>query len=352
MSQKRTVFIIAAFFMFALLMSACTLESAPHPWDSDLFENIGTPLEFTQDTPHGHLAIQYLTYMNDYLPARLPFSCQEKEAAVWIAQMLLAMGYTWDDIRVQQFVNDWDDISEWVQVRGKQPRNYSQNVILTVPGQSEQIIVVGAHYDSTIQSQFYSSQCHPGASDNASGTALLLESAQRMRYIDNYYTIVYIFFGAHEVGMIGGLYYVDALSEAEQDNILMMINADALLEGSYLMYQVNFNEEYRPSSSAIVDAWHDMVKALYDLHGIELIHFRGDGIGILPSDQTSFYEVGIPVVIFIGLDRHERGFLPRGTNHTPRDCLHYINENWPGKVDRAMLAYSLLLEAMLLHRYE
>ena len=110
---------------------------------------------------------------------------------------------------------------------GTRASRISQNIILTVPGLSDEAIVVGAHYDSVL---------YPGASDNASGVALLLESAQRMLNIDNYHTIVYVFFGGEEVGLVGSTYYVSSLSEQDHDNILFMVNADVLIEGPYLVY--------------------------------------------------------------------------------------------------------------------
>ena len=103
----------------------------------------------------------------------------------------------------------------------------SQNVVLTVPGASERTIIVGAHYDSPPD---------PGTSDNASGVALLMESAKRMMDYDNYYTIRYIFFGAEEVGLVGAAWNLHQMSEEERDNVVMMVNGDVLIEGPVLVY--------------------------------------------------------------------------------------------------------------------
>jgi len=343
MPHKRTLSIIVYIFTWALFLNACSRppELDTHPRDFALFENIGTPIELSQETPHGHIALQHIAFINDNLQGRVSFSCGEKEAAVWLVERLLAMGYVWEDIQIQEFSSEWID-SEWIYRQDAKPREKSQNVILTVPGQSELNIIVGAHYDTQVS--------NPGASDNASGMALLLESAQRMRYFDNYYTIIYIFFGAEEMGLSGSQHYVDELSESERGNILFMVNADSLFEGPYFFYAVGYNESLSPGASDIVDAWDDIAYVLYDQYMIELTQLP-DGIPDIRSDHTPFYFVDIPVVMLIGLYRYESGAFWIRANHTAQDCLHRINEEFPGKVDRALWGYSLFLEEMLLYRY-
>src|SRR5262249_7726363 len=107
----------------------------------------------------------------------------------------------------------------------------SQNVILTLPGRSEQTIIIGAHYDGV---------GNPGISDNAGGMVLLLENAYRMRDVDHYYTLQYVFFGAEEVGLIGAFYFVDQMSQREIDNLVLMINADVIMDGPELVYGVAY----------------------------------------------------------------------------------------------------------------
>lgn len=193
-----------------------------------------------RDSSHGLMALDFLRHMNDNLPYRVPFSYREQEAALWIADELLAMDFDADAIRIQEFTDadvDWYDPFEygwelaeyWGQRDGVQLRQNrtSQNVILTIPGQSDSTIVVGAHYDS---------YAGPGAMDNAAGVALLMESAYHMQYADNYHTLVYVFFGSHELGNWGARYFYDALTQQERDNIVLMINADGIIAGPYLMY--------------------------------------------------------------------------------------------------------------------
>ena len=189
---------------------------------------------------HGLMALDFVKYMSTNLPYRAPFSYREKETALWIVDELLEMGFSSDAIEIQEFSYDdvswynpfdfgWELAYEWGQADTVTLREdrISQNVILTIPGQSDSFIIVGAHYDAYISA---------GANDNASGVALLMESAYRMQNADNYHTLVYVFFGAEELGLWGARYYYDSLSAEERDNIVLMINADGLISGPYLMY--------------------------------------------------------------------------------------------------------------------
>ncbi len=67
----------------------------------------------------------------------------------------------------------------------------SRNVWAELPGVNAEIILIGAHYDSKPPS--------PGASDNGTGVAVVLELARTMVEIVPPYTIRFVFFGAEEI---------------------------------------------------------------------------------------------------------------------------------------------------------
>jgi len=306
-----------------------------------------------QAVPHGYISMGYITYINDNLYSRTPFSYREPETALWIVDQLLAMGYTQDDIEIQQF--GWEDAVQWAMFSWETAEGsrrfwddfpargdrLSQNVILSVPGRSERVIVVGAHYDSTP---------YPGAADNASGVALLLESAERMLHQDNYYTIVYVFFGAEEIGILGSYFYLESLSETQREMIEFMVNADSLFDTPYPLYGAGYSREQVPQTNEITRMVDSIAGQIYDFYDIEILDFP---YAIFwTTDHLPFLEAGYTVVVFAGL--HEsRLILPGQLRilHSHRDCIHYINENWPGKAERAMHAYSVFLERILLARY-
>jgi len=398
-------------------------------WDVENFEAVREPA-FSTDLPYGAIAVNYIEYISDNLGGRSAFTYRELEAAVWIVEELLAMGYGWDAIYVQEFTY-WDFSNgvmtasplSWATVTSSyvlgvgreyllRPDRVSQNIILTLPGQSQRKIIVGAHYDSPP---------YPSASDNASGTALLLESAQRMMDLEHYYTIVYVFFGAEEVGLAGAFYYYESLTQAQRDNIVIMVNADVLIEGPYTIYSAGaapslddvdmdelldaiigyFIDNFIPNGSLevyiellipnvtaliaslppyvvlmeaalmgliepIIDPAAKQVSAiaaeLYEQYGIELISMPG--YIAIPSDQLVFLLAGHTVVNLMGLERYgtlDQDLVAQLTRygefegeftstilHTPLDEFGFIEYNWPGMMNANMEAFVRLLKGILM----
>jgi len=268
-------------------------------WEPENFENVREPM-FSLDLPHGAISLGYIEHMSDNLGARSAFTYRELEAAVWIVEELLAMGHDWDNISVQEFTY-WDALEmdlglfgalDWNLVTSPMilglGRDYqirqdrvSQNVVLTLPGQSERMIIVGAHYDSPP---------YASASDNASGTALLLESAKRMMELEHYYTIVYVFFGSEEVGLIGAYYYYESLTARERDNIVMMVNADVLIEGPYIIYGAGVMPTLTSASRA--ELRENLLYEMMDLIEMQYNFILANVENILASDPDA--EVTFP----------------------------------------------------------
>ena len=83
-----------------------------------------------------------------------------------------------------------------------------KNIIAIVPGNCDSILVFSAHYDhlGKMGNEVY----FPGASDNASGTSLMLALANYYKQIEtNKYTMVFIAFSGEEAGLLGSQYFVD-----------------------------------------------------------------------------------------------------------------------------------------------
>lgn len=231
-------------------------------------------------------------------------------------------------------------------------RPYSQNVLLTIPGQSDYTIVVTAHKDGVL---------NPGASDNASGVALLLEGAYRLlNYGGNYHTIVFAFVGAEEVGLVGAYYYLESLTRQERDSIILNINADVLLEGPYFFFGTavtGYEGSDANDITGLITAIAQMLNAEYGTALIEEV-----SLAQMPSDQLVFFHAGHPVIALTGLARDDSpeyaAFPNRGISqniphrgsvlHTPYDCVHVINAHWPEKIGDAFWTFGLFLEYLLL----
>jgi len=363
-SMGAIAVIVLILLIFRLLVSEQVYlwgdaELTGFAWDASYFEHIELSDFSIADTPHGETAVNFIRHINDNLYGRVAFTYREKYKAKWIVEELLGMGFSWGSITIQEF--NFNDVSDVWQDLGwtwrgwreygifsnfaiRSPR-ISQNVILTLPGQSDNVIIIGAHYDSFP---------YAGANDNASGTALLLESAARMREIDNYYTIVYVFFGAHEVGMLGAEYFVRNLSPDEHDNILFMLNADVIITGPYLIYGAGFDDNGAPGTNHITEIWDKIATELYCSDNFPLLaapNFIFSG-----ADQRVFLPFGHTVMFMVSGIRasiSDEGIIqalsiPR---HHPEDCYHYLNETQPGMIPRNMRVFSVFLEELLFAMY-
>ncbi|SDX82479.1 M28 family metallopeptidase [Hymenobacter psychrophilus] len=92
-----------------------------------------------------------------------------------------------------------------------QPAYRTQNVVGYLPGtaRSDSFVVVSAHYDHL--GRLGRDTYFPGANDNASGVAMLLELAAHYARPENRpaYSVAFLAFGAEEAGLVGSHYFVE-----------------------------------------------------------------------------------------------------------------------------------------------
>lgn len=194
-------------------------------------------------------------------------------------------------------------------------QSHTSNVIGALPGRdpalAREIVVVGAHYDhlglggsGSLASE--PGAIHNGADDNASGVATLLESARILaRGPRPQRSVVFIAFAAEEMGLLGSAYYVHHPVVPLEQTVGMM-NLDMvgrLSDGRVQVLGSGTAQEF---------------PAILETHGRELglaLSLSPDGYG--PSDQTSFYAAGIPVLHFF-TGTHE-------DYHRPSDDWEKIN---------------------------
>jgi hypothetical protein len=115
------------------------------------------------------------------------------------------------------------------------PSNYANSKafnivgVLTGTDASEGVIVVGAHYDSTTTAWMDGIAYAPGANDNASGTAALLELAQIMvEGPQPRETVIFVAFAAEEAGRLGSIDFVKNYLPQHHYNPSAMLNMDII----------------------------------------------------------------------------------------------------------------------------
>ena len=125
---------------------------------------------------------------------------QNVDAANWLRERLLAAG--WRDVALEEFT---------VAARGGAPRGEDDgrttrfNVVATKPGTTtpDEVVQFGAHYDSRNVRLPDADGAAPGADDNASGTAALLEVARTLADVETARTVRLVFYSGEELGLVG-----------------------------------------------------------------------------------------------------------------------------------------------------
>lgn len=192
-------------------------------------------------------------------------------------------------------------------------RDRTDNVVAVLAGTSRgrENVVIGAHYDH-LGFGYYGARdagaagtMHPGADDNASGTAVLLELARRFAQAPPARTLVFVAFSAEELGLHGSRHFVENPSAGGA--ISAMINLDMV--GRLRDRLTVFGARSGGGLSGIVN------NAAQRL-GLTLA--ESDDIG--RSDHLAFYNKKIPVLhFFTGI--HE-------DYHRPSDT--WTKLNYPG----------------------
>jgi hypothetical protein len=180
------------------------------------------------------------------------------------------------------------------------------------------VVVVGAHYDHLGKGGRYSlaphsEEAHVGADDNASGVAVLLEVARetQLRKIQLKRDVIFVAFSGEESGVLGSAHLVHQWSEKAKtkgklEDVVAMLNMD-------MVGRMRENRLQVLGAETAVE-WKDIVQKACDTSRVECA-MSGDGYG--PSDHSSFYAAGAPVLHFF-----------TGTHsdyHKPSDTADKIN---------------------------
>jgi hypothetical protein len=112
-----------------------------------------------------------------------------------------------------------------------------ENIVCRVEaaGQSSGVLLVTAHFDAISHRSYYGTwdeewktAVTPGADDNATGVAALMEAARLLPAIDLPFDIEFVLFTGEELGRLGSIYYVDLCDAGCAEDHLGVINADMI----------------------------------------------------------------------------------------------------------------------------
>ncbi len=174
---------------------------------------------------------------------------------------------------------------------------WGENVIFDLVGKENpnHKIVLSAHYDSQSREPYVRA---PGADDNASGTASVLECARALKDAWTESTVEFVLFDGEEVGLRGSRHFV---ALADPSDLECVINLDMLgYDQNSDMSMVLSGQAHRPDSLIA-----ETVMKAVDSLGLEVVPRFLTGQSNLISDQVPFWNAGIPGLLFIEGSRSE-----------------------------------------------
>jgi len=222
-----------------------------------------------------------------------------------------------------------EDHFEW---EGKSYKNIvAEKKGITFP---RRVLILGAHYDTVPGS--------PGADDNASSTALLLEVARNIQAVPLENTVRLVAFSLEEYDFAGSAHYVDSLSKGGEE-VLGMISVEMVgFTGPRQDYPPYLNPKHYPNvGDFIAVIGNERSKELLEkvcrsfktnVRGLplEFLLVPGNGEGmdeVRLSDHSPFWDKGVPALMIT-----DTGFLRNPNYHLASDTIETLDFKFMQKV--------------------
>jgi hypothetical protein len=229
------------------------------------------------------------------LPTRFSTSTHYGSACDFVEQQLSNLGYATS--------------RQTISINGLQ----STNVVARREGRSPAphgAVILTAHLDS-INHEGTATSLAPGADDDGSGSAGVIEIARALKDVRSIHDLVFSLFGGEEQGLFGSKHFVRLLSAVERSRVRAVINMDMI--GTLNTASPTVLLEGRAVSRVLLDGL-AAAAASYTQLSVET------SLNAANSDHVSFLDNGIPAVLTI-----EGGDSANDEIHTARDTLDRLN---------------------------
>lgn len=199
-------------------------------------------------------------------------------------------------------------------------------------------LVIGAHYDSiSLDREQVDQDVAPGADDNATGVAAVLEMARLLKDTRTSSTVEFVLFGSEELGLIGSGAHADVALEAG-DDIVLMIGMDILGTRSTTFadaFTIDTSSRNLSIAEDVADAA-EQFTSVFSRDGGSGSRIRVTASGCRCSDHQSYLDRGFPAI----------GVFQFFTNPSPHinmstDTIDKVDIGYAGEITRAALAGAL-----------
>ncbi|TBB15611.1 Zn-dependent exopeptidase M28 (plasmid) [Rhizobium ruizarguesonis] len=229
------------------------------------------------------------------LPTRFSTSAHYQKACDIVERKLVSFGYATS--------------RQMIGIGGSQSANVVARRAGTGPAPRREVLVT-AHLDS-INLEGSATSPAPGADDDGSGSAGVIEIARALRDVANVHDLVFIHFGGEEQGLFGSKHFVRSLSASQRSRVHSVVNMDMI--GTLNTPVPTVLLEGRAISQSMLDSLADAASRYTGL-ALET------SVNAANSDHVPFLDKGIPAVLTI-----EGADSSNDEIHTSRDTLDRIN---------------------------
>lgn len=318
-SRPRAVVLLSLFAAFAV---ACAAGTAP---SADGAEAAAPSASAIPVLDSARLLSDLARLSHDSMAGRANGSPENEQARVWIAAELERIGL--------ERVNG-TYVHPFVMARRNGPDSIrGANVLgmLRGTGDGARVIVVSAHFDhvGTRDGEIFN-----GTDDNASGTSVVLAMAAHFAKSRPAHTIIFAFFDAEEVGLVGARAFV-ASPPVPLAQIAANVNLDMVSrndKGELYAAGASPYPQFRPILDALVPHALVTLRQGHDSGG-------GQNDWTSQSDQGAFHAAQVPFVYF-GVEDHP-------DYHKPSDDFDKIEPGFFYRSARTIAAFVVRLDAAL-----
>jgi hypothetical protein len=250
------------------------------------------------------------------------------------------------EIRQQSFQNSFTVQTHEFPINWDDTTSTGRNIIGYLPGTQVGggVIILAAHYDSISYNFDNSGAFAPGANDDASGMAALIEIARVMSQRRHRATILFVAFSAEEIQRAGSIAFVDDYLRAAGSSfdVTAMLNMDIIGSSTGPNGEVNDKEIRLFSAEPNESRSRQLARAL-NLIGVRLypemkviVQDTVDRTGRY-SDHISFSDAGYPSV------RFTEALEETARHHSDRDTIEDIQAGYLVSATKTILACMMAL---------
>ena len=225
-------------------------------------------------------------------------------------------------------------------------RQYRNIIARPRSAPSAPFVILGAHFDSVPGS--------PGADDNASGVAVLLEAARILSGLRVRYPVVFCAFNLEELNMIGSTHFAKRLKShglkvAAMVSLEMLGHTDSRTGSQKYPVGLSWFYPERGDFIGIIGNWRS-ASLLKSFAGamrqvpalpVETLTVLGNGF-LVPqvrlSDHVSFWDAGYPALLLT-----DTAFMRNPHYHGPSDTIETLNLDFMAKVCEGVVTAVLSL---------